>query len=559
MSQFWSDSLEGIFRYHIKTKWNSVPVEHEPVEITLQGFTAGVEMNVTAPFFNDPAPDGKPGEPFYKLWDYEVVEMFFLNDKDEYLEVEVGPFGQHLLLLLKGARNALQHSLPLDYIILEKKDPVDNLPGQWKGSAMLPPGYFPPNVTRMNAYAIHGTDSAREYQSLYPAPNNDPSYPQADFHRLELFRPMDFQFLMPNNSYYSELWQEAIDSGSSAYTFTFRTEEKEETELVTLLGPSFQRDVFPTTIEPTEDVTTLSPEADITTFDPFEDTTTTIEPFEAVTLIGSLEDISWVHEETASLRKPKPHQVFSNEPREQRLEEEPDLLSFQSVSPSEIPRPHLVSDNIRDSNYFLRPFLFLSNFPDEISPFISVQPKFPVVAPQATNQRQPIFPLQQPDDQTQAQFQVPLPPASQYPLQEERFQSIIPGSETSIPGSEPSIPAEEIRSPEPVTNEFNPSISVGVAENVSTEVEHALITLAEDTPALPPPHPVCFEIGLVPDPDCCFVFHECVLEEGEWQMYSWRCRRGQIFDPKHVACKRGRCSREQMRRTRGRCPRVRTY
>lgn len=148
-------------------------------------FQAGVEMNVTAPFFNDPKPDGPSGQPFYGLWDYEgeflrpprvvrgallaspflcfpsfassvsggmplilifsfsfsfgmfsrsyyslfpfvfidffppifaVVEMFFLNDNDEYLEVELGPWGQHLLLLLKGARNAIKHSMPLDYI-----------------------------------------------------------------------------------------------------------------------------------------------------------------------------------------------------------------------------------------------------------------------------------------------------------------------------------------------------------------------------------------------------------------------------------------------------------
>lgn len=42
--------------------------------------------------------------------------MFFLNDNDEYLEVELGPWGQHLLLLLKGERNAIKHSMPLDYI-----------------------------------------------------------------------------------------------------------------------------------------------------------------------------------------------------------------------------------------------------------------------------------------------------------------------------------------------------------------------------------------------------------------------------------------------------------
>lgn len=57
-----------------------------------------------------------------------VVEMFFLNKNDEYLEVELGPWGQHLLLLLQGERNAIKHSLPLDYIVTEKTDPVGDAP-----------------------------------------------------------------------------------------------------------------------------------------------------------------------------------------------------------------------------------------------------------------------------------------------------------------------------------------------------------------------------------------------------------------------------------------------
>ena len=51
-----------------------------------------------------------------KLWDYEVVEAFFLSSNSErYLELEFGPHGQHLVLLLDGRRNAIRHSLPLEY------------------------------------------------------------------------------------------------------------------------------------------------------------------------------------------------------------------------------------------------------------------------------------------------------------------------------------------------------------------------------------------------------------------------------------------------------------
>ena len=39
---------------------------------------------------------------------YEVVEAFFLNSEDRYLEVEFGPHGQHIALLLDGRRNAVK-------------------------------------------------------------------------------------------------------------------------------------------------------------------------------------------------------------------------------------------------------------------------------------------------------------------------------------------------------------------------------------------------------------------------------------------------------------------
>lgn len=41
--------------------------------------------------------------------------MFFLGAEDHYLEVEVAPHGQHLVLALKGERNMVKDELPLNY------------------------------------------------------------------------------------------------------------------------------------------------------------------------------------------------------------------------------------------------------------------------------------------------------------------------------------------------------------------------------------------------------------------------------------------------------------
>ncbi len=68
-----------------------------------------VELRILAPYYGDPLPPGgKVGEAYFKLWEYEVVEAFFLNQEDQYLELEFGPHGQHLMLLLQGAGNAIK-------------------------------------------------------------------------------------------------------------------------------------------------------------------------------------------------------------------------------------------------------------------------------------------------------------------------------------------------------------------------------------------------------------------------------------------------------------------
>ena len=100
---------EGGKKFAIAGTWDGQPIDHDPVELTLESGGEDLIIRISAPFFDDPAPQGgKPGEAFFKLWDYEVVEAFFLNDKEQYLELEFGPHGQHLMLILNGNRNAIK-------------------------------------------------------------------------------------------------------------------------------------------------------------------------------------------------------------------------------------------------------------------------------------------------------------------------------------------------------------------------------------------------------------------------------------------------------------------
>ncbi|KAG9480139.1 hypothetical protein GDO78_011908 [Eleutherodactylus coqui] len=135
--------------FTIQNEWNGAPIAHEPVTICLKPAPGGLQMDVSAPFFNDPpAPSGPVGEPFQALWDYE------------------GLHGHHLVLLLSQRRNIWKECLPLFFQASISQ-------GTWKGRALIPWEYFPPSVDQFNAYAIHGSGLKRTYEALYPIPEKE--------------------------------------------------------------------------------------------------------------------------------------------------------------------------------------------------------------------------------------------------------------------------------------------------------------------------------------------------------------------------------------------------
>jgi len=42
----------------------------------------------------------------------------------------------------------------------------------WTGRAIIPWEYFPPQVNKFNAFAIHGSGTGRAYWSLFPVPTD---------------------------------------------------------------------------------------------------------------------------------------------------------------------------------------------------------------------------------------------------------------------------------------------------------------------------------------------------------------------------------------------------
>ena len=98
------------------TTWDNQTIDHadNPVVISFDKNDVDTfKITVNAPFYNDPSgPNGYIGEPFYGLWNYEgkkknkimtsknlfysnleivVAEVFFLNDDNQYVEIELSP------------------------------------------------------------------------------------------------------------------------------------------------------------------------------------------------------------------------------------------------------------------------------------------------------------------------------------------------------------------------------------------------------------------------------------------------------------------------------------
>ena len=84
-----------------------------------------------------------------------------LINREKY--VMINRWGQHLVLLLNGYRQTIHHSLIIDFQVSRSN-------GRWQGEAIIPIDYLPSRVTKMNAYAIHGVESNRVYEALYPVP-----------------------------------------------------------------------------------------------------------------------------------------------------------------------------------------------------------------------------------------------------------------------------------------------------------------------------------------------------------------------------------------------------
>lgn len=151
----------------------------EQATVLVERGAQGLAIRVDAPFHGDVPPAGPPG-PTPGLWAFEVVELFVAGPGQDYLEIELGPHGHHLVLWLEGVRNPVRERLPLELA-------VERSGARWRAVARTGPQVTLPDAPwRLNAYAIHGGPETRRWLACAPVPGERP-----DFHRPDRFVAWD--------------------------------------------------------------------------------------------------------------------------------------------------------------------------------------------------------------------------------------------------------------------------------------------------------------------------------------------------------------------------------
>ena len=163
--------------YTVWYTWDgcSIP-EEEETHFSLQFLNNGdLQLQIDAPFFNDPPPASKPGS-CWKLWEYEVVEIFLVGEDGQYTELEFAPHGHYLTLRFDAPRSVIAQEEGLEY-------QAEIVGQRWNGHAIVPKKLLPPSIYRVNCFAIHGQNEERRYLCHWPLPQ----YEKPDFHQPSRF------------------------------------------------------------------------------------------------------------------------------------------------------------------------------------------------------------------------------------------------------------------------------------------------------------------------------------------------------------------------------------
>ena len=98
---------------------------------------ATTRIDVSAPFYNSPIPPegpiklGCPNKPYFGLWNYEVIELYFLNDEGQYFDIRISPRGRFFGIIHRYTVSDVKHEGFIVHMFnhsAEKKNALSHLP-----------------------------------------------------------------------------------------------------------------------------------------------------------------------------------------------------------------------------------------------------------------------------------------------------------------------------------------------------------------------------------------------------------------------------------------------
>jgi hypothetical protein len=165
-------------RLHLKIDrcWNGSKCQDDRLwaHVELSQTRTGLHVNVQAPMLHEQSiPDGPIGSRVDGLWNFDVVEVFFVGPGHQYLEIELGAGGHFLVL---GYSSVKKRSIEYDtFEPIVRFEKTNNK--HWTSELVVPWYMIPENLRGMNAFAV----MAGQHLAFEPIPGLKPDFHQPDY------------------------------------------------------------------------------------------------------------------------------------------------------------------------------------------------------------------------------------------------------------------------------------------------------------------------------------------------------------------------------------------
>ncbi len=142
-------------------------------DVKLSQLVQGLHIFVEAPILHEQmVPDAPIGSRVDGLWEFDVVELFFVGPGHEYVELELGAGGHFLFLSFNSVRHCANNHVDFKPVVRYKKTSNKT----WTSEITLPWKFLPENMRAMNAFMI----AAGKFLAYSPVVGAVPDFHQPD-------------------------------------------------------------------------------------------------------------------------------------------------------------------------------------------------------------------------------------------------------------------------------------------------------------------------------------------------------------------------------------------